>query len=843
MRFRHREKNAVTPFYIAVTLLCGMLGLGSNAAALDFPDTPYILPYTQIWDSLRDYPSPLLHVVEIGEDSIGKKMYAIKVSDNAAIDEDEPAFLFTGVIHGKEIVGLRSVLDLTERLVNGYDNSSKIRSIVDSFEIWIVPSMNLWGYQLPGNLAQRKNFNGVDLNSSSGFRWESCYTDSCLLPDRRNYRGLFPDSEPEIQAMNALIHETKPIYGITFHAGQGGERGKIIYSLLDKDKGPDGEPGNLDSGDPELEVFYKDDIAIIPVPEKLHARSVARNVLKPAIIDNSRLTGGVLCQPGNVPDACQYTEENGPYLSTTGPQRNRTSWAYAATGMLDFLIETHEGPTLDTAFRSLYFYHSDPVLDTKQQQNYDNAIEYSRNYTDGMLGLLDHSVCKNDDGSEGFTGPGVTGTVVDEHGQPLEAEIRILDWEQSLIPGFSHLHADYIDIDNDGFLDYPDYCTGIQTDSDQPCENYNDQNIPQNPLYGTDLLPRKSRSLTGRFYRMFPPDGDFKKTYYTVEFKFPGKQPVQRIVEEAHSQSCVVDLGTIQLSPPITDCSAPPNLLSHLQGEQLEIGDSTVTWESNGCHFFARAGSTPGGTNFLPMTSLGSSTSVSLADVPVESGDVHFRLYYRHPNAAGSWSTTDYQFLAPALYNCESDPFLRSPAEGSTLAPGSDTIEIVTNGCIVSAQAGSATNPLEYLLFDRVTDAQDPINISGYPSDSSDVFVDLTYRRQPADSEILHISYRFKAPQDTQCTQPPSLLSHDSNSVLAAGSDHLEWTSNGCHYWIYAGSAPGRNEYFNQSLAGASQVTLTGYPSDGSDVHLTLLYRNTNLGGPWSRKGFVLRTQ
>lgn len=843
LKFRNRTRTAINSVCVMSGLILGFFTLVLPAKAIDFPDTPYILPYTDIWDVLADNPSPLVHVVEIGKDSTGKKMYAIKVSDNAAVDEDEPAFLFTGVIHGKEIVGLRSVLNLVERLVSKYDSSAETRSIVDSFEVWIVPAMNPWGYQIPNN-AQRKNFNGVDLNSSSGYRWASCYlSGECLDPSARKYRGPFPDSEPEIQAMNALIKNIKPIYGITFHAGQGGERGKIVYSLLDKDKGPDGEPGDIYSADPVMRSYYKDDIATIRVPEKLHARYVANEVLRPAIIDNSRLVGGVLCQSHNVPDACRDTPANGFYLSTTSPHRNRTSWAYAATGMLDFLIETHEGPTLDTAFRSPYFYEKNPVLTVSQQQNFDNAVEYSRNYTDGMFGLLDHSVCRNEDGSEGFTGPGVTGTVVDEFGQPLEAEIRIVDWEQSLIPDLSHLHADYIDIDNDGYVDYPNYCTGVKTGSNLPCGDYNDIIIPENPLYGTDLSPRKSHPVSGRFYRMFPPSGEFRKHRYTVEFKFPGKRLVYRVVEEAHNQSCVVDLGEVQLSPPITDCSVAPNVLSPAQGEKLATENSEATWESNGCHFFVRAGSTVGGSDYLSHTSLGSKTSVSLASVPLEGGDVHFRLYYRNPNVVGDLPFVDYKFAAPTFSNCEGDPSLRGPVEGTTLAPASDNIEFVTNGCIVWATVGTSTNEYHYESYERIVSAQDPLEISGYPSDGSDVLVHLSYKDNISANLVTKISYQFKTPEDTQCTQPPRLLSHDRHGVLATGSDHIEWTSNGCHYWIYAGSAPGRNQYMNKSLAGSNQVTLTGYPSDGTDVHLTLLYRNTNLGGPWSREAFVLRTQ
>ncbi|MEE9321806.1 MAG: M14 family zinc carboxypeptidase [Granulosicoccus sp.] len=173
MKLRNKERKLIVKRALSLfTLSAGVISFIPVASAVEFPDTPYIFPYEEIWDVLDAKPSPLLHVETIGEDSAGNELRAIKISDNASTDEDEPVFLFTGVIHGKEIVGLRSVLELAERLTTDYETDSQVRSIVDSFEIWIVPAMNPWGYQaLPD--AQRKNKNGVDLNSNSGFRWES----------------------------------------------------------------------------------------------------------------------------------------------------------------------------------------------------------------------------------------------------------------------------------------------------------------------------------------------------------------------------------------------------------------------------------------------------------------------------------------------------------------------------------------------------------------------------------------------------------------------------------------------------------------------------------------------
>jgi len=90
------------------------------------------------------------------------------------------------------------------------------------------------------------------------------------------------------------------------------------------------------------------------------------------------------------------------------------------------------------------------------------------------------------------------------------------------------------------------------------------------------------------------------------------------------------------------------------------------------------------------------------------------------------------------------------------------------------------------------------------------------------------------------CSQAPELTGIKDGSTLNPNFTTLSWTSNGCHYWVWIGDRPNFGNYHNQSMAGNTKVELSGYPSDGSKVYMTLFYRNTNLiGGPWLREHFT----
>ena len=103
-----------------------------RAAANSFP------AICQFVDLNAKYGTPLTHQ--------GRRIYAVKISDNVTQDENEPAFFMAGAHHGKEEVTPVICLDAINRLTTGYASDPTIRRLVDSYEIWIVSNCSPDGY-------------------------------------------------------------------------------------------------------------------------------------------------------------------------------------------------------------------------------------------------------------------------------------------------------------------------------------------------------------------------------------------------------------------------------------------------------------------------------------------------------------------------------------------------------------------------------------------------------------------------------------------------------------------------------------------------------------------------
>ncbi|MDA3780295.1 MAG: M14 family zinc carboxypeptidase, partial [Bacteroidales bacterium] len=104
----------------------------------------------------------------IGFTTEGREVLVAKISDNVAIQEDEPEVFYTGQMHGDEIVDYIMYLRLIDYLLNNYDSNAQAQDIINNIELWINPLSNPDGTYAGGNTtvnsATRTNANSVDLN-------------------------------------------------------------------------------------------------------------------------------------------------------------------------------------------------------------------------------------------------------------------------------------------------------------------------------------------------------------------------------------------------------------------------------------------------------------------------------------------------------------------------------------------------------------------------------------------------------------------------------------------------------------------------------------------------------
>ncbi len=121
--------------------------------------------YDQIVATLQtraaQYPS-LCQVFDLGPTSTNKDLWALKISDNVGVEEDEPEVKYISTMHGDEVTGVVMCLNLIDYLLTNYGTVQRVTDMVNNLEIWIVPCMNPYGYAYNS----RYNATGADLNRS-----------------------------------------------------------------------------------------------------------------------------------------------------------------------------------------------------------------------------------------------------------------------------------------------------------------------------------------------------------------------------------------------------------------------------------------------------------------------------------------------------------------------------------------------------------------------------------------------------------------------------------------------------------------------------------------------------
>jgi hypothetical protein len=117
-------------------------------------------------DADNDYPA-ICRRVDIGDSEQNRPIWALNISDNVGVEEDEPEFKYISTMHGDEWTGNEMLLYLIDELLTNYGTDPQITNLIDELDIWIVPVMNPDGFAIP----RRGNINFVDLNRDFPDLW------------------------------------------------------------------------------------------------------------------------------------------------------------------------------------------------------------------------------------------------------------------------------------------------------------------------------------------------------------------------------------------------------------------------------------------------------------------------------------------------------------------------------------------------------------------------------------------------------------------------------------------------------------------------------------------------
>ena len=171
-------------------------------------------------------------------DVFHQEVWALKISDNVNITEDEPAIYWMGAHHSREPISTEVVMHATEHVLENYGTDQQITDNIDSTELWVIPLVNPNGHKIvidQTDVWWRKNIrdnnengtfdtednsgagdDGVDINRNYGFSWGFVGASGNITSP--TYHGEYGFSEPETAAIRDLMLAHHFVAGASYHS-------------------------------------------------------------------------------------------------------------------------------------------------------------------------------------------------------------------------------------------------------------------------------------------------------------------------------------------------------------------------------------------------------------------------------------------------------------------------------------------------------------------------------------------------------------------------------------------------------------------------------------------------
>lgn len=256
-------------------------------------------------------------------------------------------------------------------------------------------------------------------------------------------------------------------------------------------------------------------------------------------------------------------------------------------------------------------------------------------------------------------------------------------------------------------------------------------------------------------------------------------------------------------------------MLTPEPGSQLADDAVTFAWEDAGAlGYHLDVGNELGDATYHGAAYKG--VSATVVDLPRDGTTIFVRLWSESSTAG--WVFNDYAYTAADPPPPPIPATIVGPAPGSVL-PGRDVTFVWNPSSMATGywlRVGTAQNPSAYhdLQYDL---AVERALVSGLPVDGSDVVVSLGTRNDDGVWLTTYADYEAATQQDG-----PPLLAPVIGTVLTGIVETFRWQDFGAfQYWIEIKRADG-TYVFNGSAGTATQHTVTGLPTDGSSVTVTI---------------------
>ncbi len=163
----------------------------------------------------------------IGKTVRGREIPALVLSDQNVPDEGKISLLFNCAHHSNEVVSIEHCYDIIYEILA---SKKKNRDLLSKLKIWVIPIVNPDGSRVfwhetvtlgrkNGAYSSEKENPGVDINRNYPFFWGKTKSNqTSSVPSSVFFRGPYPASEPETQAMIALAEKERFAASISYHA-------------------------------------------------------------------------------------------------------------------------------------------------------------------------------------------------------------------------------------------------------------------------------------------------------------------------------------------------------------------------------------------------------------------------------------------------------------------------------------------------------------------------------------------------------------------------------------------------------------------------------------------------
>jgi len=163
-------------------------------------------PYEQMRSDFEAYAAAYPAIAEFhvtGQSVQGRDIFALRISDNVSVEEDEPEVVFWANIHGDEPASGEIAYRWAMEVLDGYGVDAALTGYVDDLEIWVIPLLNPDGHEN----GTRENFNGVDLNRDFGWNWDG-WGGSTAAYSQPETRSLQEFCLEENVSLSATLHSS-----------------------------------------------------------------------------------------------------------------------------------------------------------------------------------------------------------------------------------------------------------------------------------------------------------------------------------------------------------------------------------------------------------------------------------------------------------------------------------------------------------------------------------------------------------------------------------------------------------------------------------------------------------